>query len=153
MTQPAVGQTVQYFTHQTREKGQNRGPHGPKLDKPIPIGPCAAIITEVRPDGRLNLVVWMPNGHMYPAFGVTTEPTTPVLHMWRPVPRDAQRVLEDGALIHRTIERFGVPAPVSVAESKAKLDALLASPIGGDVTGPYPEPPNAELAAEDDTDG
>lgn len=74
-----VGNVVQYFTSRTFENGV-------RLKTPEPIGPLAAMVIDVVAHDRVSLVVWMPQGRMYPAFNVTTHPTTPVRHYWRRVP-------------------------------------------------------------------
>jgi len=46
-------------------------------------GPRAAMVIKVHPSGAVNLQVFNPNGSMFPAYEVTTQPSTPVEHFWR----------------------------------------------------------------------
>lgn len=63
MPEVRLGDTVYYTAKNTR-------------------GPRAAIVIKVHRDGALNLQVLNPNGSMFPAYDVTSEPNTPVEHFW-----------------------------------------------------------------------
>lgn len=84
---PKVGMTVQYFTHRTRENG----PNTKRLEQPVPLGPWAAVITEVGDvEGTVTLSVTPPRGRSYPVFNVTRTPSTPVQHYWGAIPDDEE---------------------------------------------------------------
>lgn len=64
--QPRLGHSVLYTAKNTR-------------------GPRAAMVIAVKKGGKFNLLVFNPNGSMFPAYDVTDEPSTAVEHYWSPL--------------------------------------------------------------------
>lgn len=80
---PQVAMTVQFFTHRTISRdGEGR------LLTPEPMGPLPALVSSVHSGERVDLIVYLPTGRTYVAKDVTTKPTTPVQHYWRPIPKE-----------------------------------------------------------------
>lgn len=77
---PHIGQVVHYYTSRTQDKETRT-----RLTVPEPIGPLAAMVVFVHRTKSVNLNVWMPNGRSFPAFDVSTEPSTPVQHYWQEI--------------------------------------------------------------------
>jgi hypothetical protein len=83
---PTVGTPVQYFTSRTVDKQRSDSKTKVLLPEPERIGPFAATIVHVNSDDSVSLVVFQHPSRSHPAFEVTTQPTTPVGHYWRPLP-------------------------------------------------------------------
>lgn len=75
-----IADTVHYYTTRTLAKRS-----GDRLPQPQAIGPLAAIVTRVHNHERVDLYVFA-GQHSFPAFDVTTKPTTTVQHYWAPKP-------------------------------------------------------------------